>query len=135
MKRLMTIMMLTLCIVAFTQGDMQAKTKKSRSTKSEKLWGCLAGNVGNCEIFEFVIEYHSTKAYYDINGVRRIIKVSRDGNHLVAKAYLHGEYIGRFDGTITYYRWKNEIRIETYIGTFIRVDGTKLSFDLSNSAA
>ncbi len=135
MKRLMTIMMLTLCVVAFTQGDMQAKTKKSRKTKSEKFWGCLAGNVGNCEIFEFVIEYHSTKAYYDINGVRRTIKISRNGNHLVAKAYLHGEYIGYFDGTITCERWKNELRLWSYTGTFIRVDGSRLSFDLYNSAA
>lgn len=133
MKRLLTIMMLLLCITAFTQGDIQAKTKKSRSAKSEKLWGVLGGDVGNTEIFDLVI-YNSTKGYYDINGVRRTMKISRNGDHLVAKVYLHGEYIGCFDGTITYYRWKNEIRIETYNGTFIRVDGTTISFDLSNCA-
>ena len=136
MKKLLAVLMMTFCVVAFTQVDLQAKTKKhSKRGKIEMVWGCMIGNVGKQEIFEFVIDPHSGDAYYHIDGVRRTIKYTLKGNHLVSKAYLRGKYIGYFDGKITYSLFSNELRILSYEGTFFSVNGSKLDFYLQNSAA
>ncbi len=135
MKRIMTILLMMLCIMSFSQIDMQAKSKKtSRKGRTEVVKAVMAGYVGNQEINELVIGYFKEN-YYHIDGVKRTVKVTRKGNNMVLKAYFRGEYIGTFDGKITYYRWKNEINIDTYIGTFTSINGDKISFELHVSAA
>ena len=126
---------MALCIVAFSSADMQAKSKKTtKKAKTEKIWAALGGYVGNQEIFDMLII--SGREYcYVIDGVKRTLKMTRNGNHMVLKAYIRGKYIGTFDGEITYYRWGNEIRVETYVGTFTDEDGNEYSFDLMNCAA
>lgn len=124
MKRLTTLLILILCVTAFTQQvDTQAKTKKSRSSSKFSL--ILTGNVGDVEVSEMIIDSNG-RGYAETNlgMIFDLKKVSLKGNKLVVNVYYSSKYIGKLSGTIE----KHRGTIVGYNGIFTDMDGERSSF-------
>ncbi len=124
MKRLTTLLMLILCMIAFTQQvDTQAKTKKSRSTSNFSL--ILTGDVGDVEVSEMVINSDGRGyAETSLGMTFELKKVSLKGNKLVVNVYYSSTYVGKLSGTIE----KRRGIIVGYNGIYYDKDGSKSSF-------
>ena len=128
MKRLTTLLMLILCVTAFTQQvDMQAKTKKSRSSSNFSL--ILSGHVDDVEVSEIVINSNGRGRANTSVGVYELKKVSLKGNKLVVNVYNGSKYIGKLNGTIE----KRRGTIVVYNGLFTDKDGERSAFIFDTS--
>lgn len=118
MKKVFTILMMVLCLVAFSTGDAQAK-KKRTTTSSYVGGGYYEGNVGGSSCSMTISGSRGNYAMSYDSAIRILKRVSNG----VYKAYKGGKFIGTFRGTFSQYG-------DVYSGRFYNPKGASSPFYL-----